>query len=307
MDPVDPVVSVVMATYNRSNVIGFSIESLLRCTFDRWELIVVGDACTDDTESVVAAFRDPRIRFVNLPQNFGEQSGPNNAGTRLARGRYIAFLNHDDLWLPDHLVRSVTRLDGDPGVDLVFGVGLAFYDAGKPPLLVSAPSQDSRYHPAMIVPASLWVMRRELMDRIGPWSPASTIVAAPSQDWLYRCYRAGARLAASRHLAAVIIGSATRKDSYRARLAKDHEQMAARMREPGFAADTLLQVPNPWEDARAASRASPFLSEALKIAVRKLFLALGLFPPLPRYWLRYGRKGALVRALRRTRGLPPQS
>jgi GT2 family glycosyltransferase len=52
-----------------------------------WELIVVGDACTDDTADVVATFPDPRIRFVNLPENVGEQSGPNNEGVRLGHGR----------------------------------------------------------------------------------------------------------------------------------------------------------------------------------------------------------------------------
>jgi glycosyltransferase involved in cell wall biosynthesis len=82
-----PVVSVIMATYNRSNVLCYAIESVLWQTFKEWELWIVGDACTDDTATVVASFKDKRIHFVNLPVNTGEQSGPNNEGVKRSTGR----------------------------------------------------------------------------------------------------------------------------------------------------------------------------------------------------------------------------
>ncbi|HEX7502350.1 MAG TPA: glycosyltransferase [Acidobacteriota bacterium] len=83
-----PLVSVVTATYNRSHVLSAAIASLRGQTLTDWEQIIVGDACSDDTERVVAEFADPRLRFVNLEENIGEQSGPNNAGIRLAvKGR----------------------------------------------------------------------------------------------------------------------------------------------------------------------------------------------------------------------------
>ena len=85
-----PLVSIILATYNRSPVLAHAIESVRRSTLTDWELIVVGDGCTDDTAAVVASFDDPRVTFINLPRNVGEQSGPNNEGLRLARGRYIA-------------------------------------------------------------------------------------------------------------------------------------------------------------------------------------------------------------------------
>jgi glycosyltransferase involved in cell wall biosynthesis len=75
-----PRVSVITATYNRSRVLRHTIASVIAQDFADWELLVVGDAGTDDTADVVASFRDPRIRFFSLPQNVGEQSGPNNAG-----------------------------------------------------------------------------------------------------------------------------------------------------------------------------------------------------------------------------------
>ena len=77
---------------------------------------MVGDACADDSEQVVAAFGDPRIRWHNLPENCGNQYGPNNAGIAMARGRHIAYLGHDDIWLPDHLQRHVDTMEKNRGL-----------------------------------------------------------------------------------------------------------------------------------------------------------------------------------------------
>src|SRR5579862_4006212 len=116
-----PTVSIVVATYNRSNVLALAIESARAQTVEDWEMVVVGDACTDDTAEVVHSFKDTRIRFVNLSENWGEQSRPNNEGEARSQGRYVSFLNHDDLWFPDHLERTLAALEaGDAG--MVFSV-----------------------------------------------------------------------------------------------------------------------------------------------------------------------------------------
>jgi len=119
-----PAVTVVMAAYNRGNIIRHAIDSVLRQTLTDWELLVMGDACTDDTGDVVTSVADPRVTFINLPENSGDQATPNNAGCARARGRYIAFLNQDDFWLPDHLSRSVAALDavGPGGAEMEFGL-----------------------------------------------------------------------------------------------------------------------------------------------------------------------------------------
>src|SRR5271170_574706 len=114
-----PVVTVIIQTFNRSNILEYAIGSVLAQTFADWELLVMGDGCTDDSAEVVARFTDPRIRFVNLRERVGDQSGPNNEGVRLARGRYVAYLNHDDIWLSDHLEKTVAALDSSDA-DLVF-------------------------------------------------------------------------------------------------------------------------------------------------------------------------------------------
>ncbi|TIV65821.1 MAG: glycosyltransferase family 2 protein, partial [Mesorhizobium sp.] len=93
---IEPLVSVVIATHNRPAVLRQTLKSLIGQTLQDWEAIVVGDACRPDTPAIVAAFDDCRISYIDLPVNFGEQSGPNNIGFARARGRFVAILNHDD-------------------------------------------------------------------------------------------------------------------------------------------------------------------------------------------------------------------
>src|SRR5918911_3354227 len=104
-------VTVIIPTYNWSSVLPYSVGSALRQTLTDFEVLVVGDGCTDDSEAVVGSFGDERLRWVNLPTNTGHQSGPNNEGLRRARGELIAYLGHDDLWLPHHLSVLVGGID----------------------------------------------------------------------------------------------------------------------------------------------------------------------------------------------------
>ena len=95
--------TVVIPTYNYSSVLRHAIRSVLAQTYTNFELLVVGDACTDDSADVAMGFGDPRVEWINLPENHGTQSGPNNVGLERAAGRYVAYLGHDDLWHPWHL------------------------------------------------------------------------------------------------------------------------------------------------------------------------------------------------------------
>ena len=148
-----PLVSIVIATFNRSAALRCALSSVSKQTVTEWETIVVGDCCTDDTADVVGSFDDPRIGFINLPVNFGEQSGPNNVGIERSRARLIAFLNHDDLWLPNHLEHSLVALHARCA-DLVFGPNLNIVPgavAGEPPIvIVDGLSRAGRYDPRQI-------------------------------------------------------------------------------------------------------------------------------------------------------------
>jgi len=85
-----PLLTIIIPTYNWSTVLPYSIGSALRQTFSNFEVLVVGDGCTDDSESVVRTHGDKRVRWINLPANTGHQSAPNNEGLRQALGEYIA-------------------------------------------------------------------------------------------------------------------------------------------------------------------------------------------------------------------------
>jgi glycosyltransferase involved in cell wall biosynthesis len=107
-----PKVSVVVPTYNSGRFLGRALQSVLDQTFQDWELIVVDDGSTDDTQEVMAAFQGPCIRYA-YQENRGAPAAL-NAGIRLARGVYIAFLGADDRWLPEKLALQVAQLDSLP-------------------------------------------------------------------------------------------------------------------------------------------------------------------------------------------------
>lgn len=99
-------VSIIMPTYNCGRFIAESINSVLAQTYTNWELLIVDDCSTDNTAEVVAAFNDPRIHYQRNERNSGAAVTRNTA-IRLAKGKYMAFLDSDDLWLPEKLEKQI--------------------------------------------------------------------------------------------------------------------------------------------------------------------------------------------------------
>lgn len=106
-------VSVIMPSYNAGRTIAQSIQSVISQGYQNWELIIVDDKSTDNTCDIIShyAAEDPRIRPVFLEKNSGGPASPRNHGLKLARGRYIAFLDSDDLWLPTKLEVQISYMD----------------------------------------------------------------------------------------------------------------------------------------------------------------------------------------------------
>jgi glycosyltransferase involved in cell wall biosynthesis len=97
-----PTVSVILPTYNRAHLVGRAIQSVLDQTYQDFEIIVVDDGSKDNTEEVINGFTDTRIRYVKHQQNKGG-SAARNTGIKFAKGKYIAFQDSDDEWLPRKL------------------------------------------------------------------------------------------------------------------------------------------------------------------------------------------------------------
>ncbi|RPI22650.1 MAG: glycosyltransferase family 2 protein [Acidobacteria bacterium] len=297
-----PTVSVITATYNRSNVLSCAIKSVLQSTFSEWELLIIGDGCTDDTAQVVGAFADPRIQFSNLPENFGEQSKPNNLGASLARGRYLAYLNHDDLWFPDHLAVAVDCLEGKKA-DFVFTLGIS-PRPGKSSLLLGA-APGGEYRPTIHLPASLWVFRRELIETIGPWRSFRECYTYPSQDWLLRLWRSGARIQMAPQLTVIHFASGHRRDVYRTREFAENASYLKRMcSEADFRQRELLNLALDLEQPSSALEITSLLRRATINAAKRLGMSLGITPIELIGYISGRRKGRMLQRLRQQRGLP---
>ena len=233
-----PRVSIITATYNRSDVLRCAVESVLAQTFQDWELVVVGDACNDDTEDVMAGYTDPRIRFFNRETNFGEQSAANNDGFRLTTGELIAYLNHDDLWFPDHLEKLVAHIELT-GADLVYSLPFEVDRHGVP--YCSPTNAEFRYDPSHFVVASLWLMRRDLIETLGGWRAATEIHAvSPSQDLLTRAWQQGKDLRCYPHVTALFLAAGGRPGAYERRDNVQHvELLAGILDDPGYREELL--------------------------------------------------------------------
>lgn len=108
-----PTVSVILPTYNRADILGSAVESVLEQTYEDFELLIVDDGSTDDTDDTVAAFDDPRIRYIEHDVNKGAAAA-RNTGIEAARGSYIAFQDSDDEWSPRKLAKQMAVFDRSP-------------------------------------------------------------------------------------------------------------------------------------------------------------------------------------------------
>ncbi len=108
-----PAVSIITCTYNRAHLISETIESVLNQTFTDFEYIIVDESSVDNTEEVVNRYRDPRIRYYKIPNTKGHLSKLRNFGMTHSAGRYIAFVDSDDLWHHEKLGQQINAFETD--------------------------------------------------------------------------------------------------------------------------------------------------------------------------------------------------
>jgi glycosyltransferase involved in cell wall biosynthesis len=241
-DEASPRVSIIIPTYNWSSALRFALTSVLWQSFQDFEVLVMGDGCTDDSGDVVAAFGDPRLQWHNLPVNSGNQSAPNNAGLRLARGQYVAYLGHDDLWHPDHLGAVVDAIERAEA-DLAYGLTVMIGPPGSGARIVAGvPPAGGSGKPVFVPPSSV-LHRRDLVERIGPWRDYRTIRFPPDREFLDRAWAHRQRFASSGRLTVFKFPASWRPNSYRERRCDEQAEYARRIvAEPDFLGNELLAI-----------------------------------------------------------------
>jgi len=222
--PAAPRVTVIIPTYNWSSVLPYSIGSVLRQSFTDFELLVVGDGCTDDSEQVVAAITDSRLRWINLPVNDGHQSAPNNEGLLQARGAIIAYLGHDDLWLPRHLEVMIAALDA--GADVAHSI---VHMIGAEGTILPPAGRVPRFRPGQWMPPTGVAHRRIAAEKVGGWRNYRDLSLDPETDLWLRMHQAGFAFQCVPRLTAVKFPAVYRKDVYKKRSSHEQQQWTARI------------------------------------------------------------------------------
>jgi glycosyltransferase involved in cell wall biosynthesis len=280
-----PRVTVIIPTYNWSTVLPFSIGSVLDQTFRDFELLVVGDGCTDDSGTVVAGIGDGRVRWIDAPRT-GHQSGPNNEGLRQAKGDLIAYLGHDDLWLPHHLASAVCAIDA--GADVASALVLMVSPTRGNYLLV--PSSEADY-----MPPSAVVHRRQAAEAVGGWRDYRELSTDPERDLWRRMRDARCRTTIVPRLGVIKFPAAHRRDVYRTRPCHEQAAWLARIRtEPALEAEALARAALAVREPRTDRPVTSFVRRAVR-------------PFNPRYWLYRWRtdRGRRIRAAQRFKGVTP--
>lgn len=132
------------------------------------------------------------MHWKNLPHNHGSQAFPNNEGLRLARGKYIAYLGHDDLWFPDHLAGLVQYLEAH-NADFVHSLCALLGPEGLRHCM--GPPKPRHGYGRHFVPPSSWLHRKEIIERVGSWRDPNKLPWAVDFDLLMRMSKAGLTMA----------------------------------------------------------------------------------------------------------------
>ena len=171
---INPAVSVVLPTYNRAALLGRAIRSVVAQSYTDFELLVIDDGSTDETSNVVAGFRDRRISYISLAHNTGAGAA-RNVGIRMARGKFLAFQDSDDEWLPSKLAKQMSAFErGSARLGIVYSDMQRILDDGTATYF-TAPSVTSdrlinpaiRFYQVTDLGVQSTVIKREYLDAAG--------------------------------------------------------------------------------------------------------------------------------------------
>jgi glycosyltransferase involved in cell wall biosynthesis len=173
--PMDPrpfstVVSVVVPTHNRKELLSETLQSILNQTFRDFELIVVSDGSTDSTDEMVASIVDTRVRLIRQEKS-GQPAMPRNTGIKAARGKYVALCDDDDIWVQDKLAIQVDAMEHNEEAALCYTNGQVMRNGvvGQRPLNRRKIFSNHFYEllKGNVIPNSSVLIRRSVFDSVG--------------------------------------------------------------------------------------------------------------------------------------------
>jgi len=171
-----PAVSVITPTWNRADLVGAAIRSVQAQRFADWEMLVIDDGSTDNTEAVMAGFAaDPRVRFVR--REHAGQCAARNHALSIARGAIVAYLDSDNVWYPGYLAAAVATYASRPEVDCAYGAMVT--DAHWDKHILFEPFDRKRLEQANFIGMSTFSHRRALYERFGGFDETLTTL----EDW----------------------------------------------------------------------------------------------------------------------------
>lgn len=223
-----PAVSVIMPTYQRAGVIGRAISSVLAQSHPAWELLVVDDGSTDDTESVVRAVADDRVRYHRMPAN-GGVSAARNAGLGLAQHPVIAYLDSDNHWAPDNLLVIAAAFRDHPAASsaytaqLITAEGSDGVDAAVESGIRFAPFHRALLENRNSIDLNCFSHRRSLVVEVGGFEESMPRLV----DWefILRCTRTSQPLAIPCLLSTYVYGAADDQLTHRYSSAEATKQL----------------------------------------------------------------------------------
>lgn len=180
-----PLVSVIIPAYNASATIVATLESVLKQSFEGFEIIVVDDGSTDDTADVVKSLQDHRIRYIY--QENAERAAARNRGIVEARGQYLAFLDADDLWMDQKLEKQLFVFKDNPSVSLVYS-DLIYFDALTGEDIIQYGQKLFKLYRGSVLPQLLKVcfiqsptplIKRTVLEKMEWFDPS----LPPTEDW----------------------------------------------------------------------------------------------------------------------------
>jgi len=187
--PSEPAISIVMAVKNGGQIIRQSIDSILCQTFSNFEFIIINDGSTDETLEVIRQYQDPRIQIYSQENKGVARSA--NRGMALARGKYIARQDHDDLSMPNRLEKQVNFLEANPNIFLLGTAAEIWSKSGK-----TSRSHDHPIEPKTLALELLFdnpfvhssiMFRRDIVKEIGYYNPSIKITPLDDYDFISRC------------------------------------------------------------------------------------------------------------------------